>query len=200
MFKVKRMAAALAFVVVASATVVGLSGGPALAGTTRTQLAGAVSALYLEVPRWSTVEGTTLDQWQSNSDTSSHSYTGKNQQWSLPGNNDDGVNGRTGFIRNEYSGMCITTNGSIGYPVFQSPCDGLPHQDWKIDSFHYWDWSILNFRYYFHIVNPQSNLALNVRGGSTDNGADIIGWPLNGKNERDNQSWQVSYAPDDAQH
>ena len=48
------------------------------------------------------------------------------------------------------------------------------------------------YDYHFHIVNPATGLAVDVRGGSTSPGAAIVGWPLNGNNS-DNQAWNVSF-------
>lgn len=192
MFKLKRVAVVLATVLAAAAGAVAVTPSAALAGTSGTRIARAgMSTVFMEVSGWSTSAGALLDEWGPNSGSSSRWDTGANQEWSLPTNGHGGIDTADGYIENEYSHMCITTDGIKGHAIYQAPCNGGVYQEWNFQGFYFFDWLNFDLVYYFHIVNPLSGLALNASGGSFANGTTIIGWPLSGQNTDNNESWGI---------
>jgi ricin-type beta-trefoil lectin protein len=192
MFKKMAMATMLAMATVAG--VLGVTASSASASyASGIVVTGVQSTLAMEVRSWSRTPGMTIDQQRSNADSSSHSYYGTSQQWSLPTNSSGGWDGATGVIWNMYSGLCIETDGHAGDAVYQWTCNGSVYQQWSISTFSVWDWGLWLYVTHTHIVNPATGLALDVRGGSMSPGAAIVGWPLNGNNS-DNQAWDLNPA------
>ena len=142
---------------------------------------------------WSTASGTGLDLWQENSQVWSTGVAGANQKWSLPTNGHGGIAGATGYVQNQYSGMCIETDGVAGNAVYQAPCNGSARQQWHFSDFQVWNWSDLEYVTYYHITNPNSGLELNANQDRFDNGTAVIVWPSQGQNDVDNEAWQITW-------
>jgi hypothetical protein len=123
------------------------------------------SGKCLEVPAFSTTDGTQLDQWSCNG--------GTNQLWRPQLN----ASGNYVFI-NEHSGQCINVRGystSQGAAIQQWPCNwatATNNEIWYPDLFI----GNLNGLSYYEWAGLQSNKCLNVSGDSTANGAKIIQW------------------------
>jgi len=118
---------------------------------------------------------------------------GANQKWSLPTNGNGGIDGVTGYVQNQYSGMCIETDGVAGNAVYQAPCNGSARQQWHFSDFQVWNWSDLEYVTYYHITNPNSGLELNANQDRFDNGTAVIVWPSQGQNDVDNEAWQITW-------
>jgi beta-glucanase (GH16 family) len=96
------------------------------------------------------------------------------QNWAIP------ASGTTGEIVNQYSAMCLTTNGRAGGQLIQEPC--VTNQ-----ANEQWARSAVSGSVAWSYVNPGSGLAVDVAGQSTASGAAIDGWLPNGQL---NQSFQ----------
>jgi hypothetical protein len=149
--------------------------------------------LVIEVRGASQGPGMTIDVQPGNSSSASSAGYGRSQQWSFPTTDGTNIDGATGYINNINSGLCIETDGLAGDAVYQWPCNGSSRQRWQITSFQEWDWSDFGYWSHFHIVNPATQLALDMRYGSTTPGTAIVGYPLNGNNS-DNQAWDIQRA------
>lgn len=118
------------------------------------------TALDVAVRNGSTAPGMDLIQWTA---------TGGNEQlWSamyFP--NDPG--GHVARLQNVNSGLCITTDGVAGHPLFQLACDSNnPYQLWDYSAHRYYGFS-----------NPTSGLYMDIEGASYNKGAEVIGWYSN---------------------
>ncbi|GAA3455527.1 hypothetical protein GCM10018962_73600 [Dactylosporangium matsuzakiense] len=182
----KKLAFALTLTLAAITGVVVVGGGSAAwAGYNNIALQSRMDyRLIMEVPGWSVGSGMTIHTNWTNSTTASSGYAGTNQLWSVPTYG-------TGYISNMHSNMCIETDGLAGDAVYQWPCNGSAHQQWRFDELQEWDWTILNYDHFLHIVNPASGLALNIRGGNTNPGATVIGWPV-ASPDSSNQDWYLN--------
>ena len=164
-----RAAFAAALACVAAVAVAGTAAGdiifdesPPTTGVKRTYLPllALHSGLGLNVPDASTAPGTPIIQW-------SHGMTSMNGQWELLGVKATPV--LDFAIRNRWSRQCLTVDSKQPGPVVQRPCDGRPSQAWKIERSQ-------PGNYYATITNTWSELDLNISGGSTDLGAQLIQW------------------------
>lgn len=130
--------------------------------------------------RWSIYREAAVDQWGLNGSIAGNSYPGANQKWT--------VNSSTGELVNNYSGMCLTTDGRAGDQLFQDNCSDGWNQTWVFHTtygHYYYDFFIP----YQYIINPASQLAVDVYQGSAAPGGAVIGWPYDGGY---NQLWQWS--------
>lgn len=196
MFKVKAKfkRALLASTLVTAGTLGMLMTTPstAWAGTSGSEIyASSPYPPLIEVPGWSTASGTGLDLWQENSQVVDTGVAGANQKWSMPTNGNGGFDGATGYVQNQYSGMCIETDYVPGHAVYQAPCNGSARQQWHFSNFQVWSWADLNWVNYYHITNPASGLELNANQDRFNNGTAVIVWPSQGQNVVDNEAWQL---------
>lgn len=190
--KVKRLAMASALAASCAVGLLAASPSPAWAGTTASSIYLALPyPPLIEVPGWSTASGTGLDLWERNSKYGTWDRPGANQQWSLPTNGHGGIDGAVGFVKNVYSGLCIETDGHAGNAVYQAPCNGSAHQQWRFDQFRLWDWGNGNWAYYFHITNPYSGLELNANQDAYANGTAVIVWWPQAGDVVDNEAWEI---------
>jgi hypothetical protein len=92
------------------------------------------------------------------------------QNWSVP------AVYATGRIRNQNSGMCLTTDGVAGDQLYQKPCLRrlAEYQQWHV----YLAAFAANTVTFY---NPTFGLAVDVYGNSDSIGAPIDAWPLNGQ-------------------
>jgi hypothetical protein len=125
-------------------------------------LRGVASDRCVDVPGFSTTNGTALDLWDCNG--------GGNQSW----------NWTAGKQLTVYSNKCMTIGGdgsSAGSPVIITDCTGAPNQTWELNA----DLSITS------ISHPE--LCLDAAGAGTGNGTPVDVWYCNGAG---NQQWTRS--------
>jgi hypothetical protein len=126
-------------------------------------------ALVLDVQGGSTKARAPIVQWYDNG--------GSNQHWTLPLGLDESFDAR-GNIRNQRSGMCLTTDGVAGHQLFQYPCqtraDGRPvaGQNWWVKRV-----NVDGIRpASTWIQSPDFDLVVDVSGYSYTPGAAIDAW------------------------
>jgi ricin-type beta-trefoil lectin protein len=118
-------------------------------------------SMVLDVANASRAVGAPVIQWYSNG--------GANQRWDL-------VPDHNGYehIVNVNSQLCLATNGAAGNWITQWPCSDSTQEDWTgspVQYGHPFSWAGLH--------NPASGLYLNVNGGSSVAGAQLIAWYKN---------------------
>jgi hypothetical protein len=122
-------------------------------------LRGAASNRCVDVPGFSTTNGTALDLWDCNG--------GGNQSW----------NWTADMQLTVYSNKCMTIGGdgaSAGSPVIITDCTGAPDQAWELNE----DQSVSS------VGHP--DLCLDAAGAGTGNGTAVDVWLCNGQA---NQQW-----------
>jgi hypothetical protein len=118
------------------------------------------SGLYLDVSGASTAPNGLVIQWYPDG--------GANQNWSVPAAES------VGRIRNQNSGMCLTTDGVAGDQLYQKPCLRRLAR--------YQRWSIVPLANgYVVLANVYFNLVVDVYGNSGTAGAPIDAWPYKGQ-------------------
>ena len=125
-------------------------------------LRGVASNRCVDVPGFSTSNGTALDLWDCNG--------GGNQSW----------NWTTDKQLTVYGNKCLTIGGdgsSAGSPAIITDCTGAPNQAWELNA----DLSVTS------IANP--DLCLDAAGAGTGNGTAVDVWHCNGES---NQQWARS--------
>jgi hypothetical protein len=132
-----------------------------------TTLAANSSGLVLDVKGASMEPGPdgVVIQWYPNGQA--------NQNWVLP------APGSTGFIRNQNSGMCLTTDGAAGDQLYQEPCDPnlASYEQWNVTQPGYGQ---------VELYNPWFDLAVDVYNDSSMAGQPIDAWY---PNEQPNQTF-----------
>jgi hypothetical protein len=167
--RLRRLAAGLGAAAACTAAVA--AGAPAAhASTSYYKLAAKHSYLVLDVSGGSTAPGARVIQWYDNG--------GANQHWTLPiGRNTTDSEG-TGFVRNQHSGMCLTTDGRAGDQLFQFPClttaagDAIPQQNWDVKRVNADGVSWFSDQ----LTNVGSGLVVDINGDSYKPGAAAITW------------------------
>jgi Ricin-type beta-trefoil lectin domain-like len=134
------------------------AGSPPFQGTPRVYqvIEAKHSKLLLNVPEASTVPGTKVIQW-SNRDA-------MNSQWEFIKITPTSI---AHVIRNRWSRQCLDGQTQDPGPVVQRPCDGKASQRWLLEG-------AGSHRY---IKNEHSFLDLNISGGSTALGGELIQYP-----------------------
>jgi hypothetical protein len=125
-------------------------------------LVHTASGRCLDVPGFSTTDGTSLDLWDCNG--------GGNQTWNLNADKQLTV----------YGNKCMTVGGTgatAGDPVVIEDCTGTAAQQWNVNA----DLSVTS------VANPA--LCLDAAGGGTGNGTAVDVWYCNGGS---NQAWARS--------
>jgi len=125
-------------------------------------LRGVGSGRCVDVPGFSTSNGTALDLWDCNG--------GGNQTW----------DSTAGGQLTVYADKCLTIGGdgaSAGSPVVITDCTGAPNQAWQLND----DLSVTS------IADP--GLCLDAAGAGTGNGTAVDVWYCNGAA---NQQWSRS--------
>jgi hypothetical protein len=125
-------------------------------------LRGVGSDRCVDVPGFSTSNGTALDLWDCNG--------GGNQSWNWTAAKELTV----------YGNKCMTIGGdgsSAGSPAIITECTGAPNQAWELNA----DLSITS------VGHP--DLCLDAAGGGTGNGTAVDVWYCNGET---NQQWTRS--------
>jgi hypothetical protein len=125
-------------------------------------LRGVASGRCVDVPGFSTTNGTALDLWDCNG--------GGNQSWNWTADKQLTV----------YADKCMTIGGdgsSAGSPVIITDCTGAPNQAWELHG----DLSITS------VGHPE--LCLDAAGAGTGNGTPVDVWYCNGQA---NQQWTRS--------
>ncbi len=125
-------------------------------------LRGVASGRCVDVPGFSTSNGTALDLWDCNG--------GGNQSWNWTADKQLTV----------YADKCMTIGGdgsSAGSPVIITDCTGAPNQAWELHG----DLSITS------VGHPE--LCLDAAGAGTGNGTPVDVWYCNGQA---NQQWTRS--------
>jgi Ricin-type beta-trefoil lectin domain-like len=168
--RLKRMITGLALAAAALGAVAALPGGVKAASAYdpisainyplySVYISSVSSGMLLDVQYGSQAPGALVVQWPND--------YGANQLWDfLP----LGATNPWGYIINVNSGQCISTDGILGDPVFQSPCQGAAWQRWEIVR----DGGSSPY----HIISYyNSNSSLDVYQGSDSPGAVIDLWP-----------------------
>ncbi|HKT01514.1 MAG TPA: ricin-type beta-trefoil lectin domain protein [Rugosimonospora sp.] len=122
-------------------------------------LVGTGSGRCLDVPGFSTTNGTQLDLWDCNG--------GGNQSWNWAANNEVTV----------YASKCLTVGGTgatAGDPVVITDCTGSKAQQWTLTA----------AKTVTSVANPA--LCLDASGAGTGNGTAVDVWTCNGGT---NQEW-----------
>ncbi|MEQ7010183.1 ricin-type beta-trefoil lectin domain protein [Actinopolymorpha sp. B17G11] len=125
-------------------------------------LRGVASGRCVDVPGWSTTNGTAVNLWDCNG--------GGNQSWNWTADKQLTI----------YGSKCMTIGGdgsSAGSPVIITDCTGAPNQAWELHD----DLSITSIGY--------PDLCLDAAGAGTGNGTRIDVWYCNGET---NQQWTRS--------
>ncbi|GAB2576053.1 ricin-type beta-trefoil lectin domain protein [Kribbella endophytica] len=125
-------------------------------------LRGVASGRCVDVPGFSTSNGTALDLWDCNG--------GGNQSWNLTAEQQLTV----------YGTKCLTIGGdgsSAGSPAVITDCTGAPNQAWQVKD----DLSVSS------VAHPE--LCLDAAGAATGNGTAVDVWLCNGE---PNQQWTRS--------
>jgi hypothetical protein len=144
-------------------TLAGLAAGGSTAyadQSVTTTLAADSSGLFLDVAGASTAPDGLVIQWYPNGQA--------NQNWVLP------APGSTGFVWNQNSRMCLTTDGVPGDQLYQKLCDEnlAPYQQWNV---------IEPIYAQVELYNPWFELAVDVYDNSGKAGAPIDAWYPNGQ-------------------
>jgi len=126
-------------------------------------------ALLIDVEGGSTKARAPIVQWYDNG--------GTNQHWTLPLELRDYLSA-SGTIRNQRSGMCLTTDGVAGHQLFQYPCqyrangDPVAGQGWNVERV-----SAEGIRWYStRLQSTAFGLFADVSGYSYRPGAPIVAW------------------------
>jgi cytochrome c len=122
----------------------------------------------LDDPNFSTANNMYVDQWDCVNQT--------NEGWRVEEPVAGSAHLHKVWIRNQYSKKCLTVLGGstgAGADVVQYTCttsntNGL----WWVSK-----WNSSTYGTYYDFQNVNSNLVLNISGGSTANGALLIQWP-----------------------
>ena len=125
-------------------------------------LRGVASGRCVDVPGFSTTDGTSLDLWDCNG--------GGNQSWNYTADNQLTV----------YATKCLTIGGdgaSAGSPAIITTCSGAANQTWQLNQ----DGSVTS------LADP--TLCLDAAGAGTGNGTAVDVWYCNGNT---NQQWTRS--------
>lgn len=133
------------------------------------EIVNAGSGMVLEVPAFSTSNGTSLDQWIANA--------GANQQWTL-----SSTGGGAYQILNKNSGLAMEVydqSTASGATVDQWTWWGGANQQWTLTSLS---------NGFYEVINENSGLALTVSGTSDVDGGAIIQSAWNGS---DYQQWLI---------
>jgi Ricin-type beta-trefoil lectin domain-like len=139
-------------------------------------LASALSGHQLDVSGGSTSAFAPVIVWWGHGQS--------NQQWNFPS-----TDGQTGYIINENSGMCLTTDQVAGDQLYQYPCGGAaaPLQLWLVHTYPV-PTPVGTFVYGW-FTNPASGLVVDLSQSSYAVGAAVVGWYGTGGL---NQSWALS--------
>lgn len=147
------------------------------------------SGKVLDVERSSMNAGANVHQWERRNGA-------HNQQWAvspIDGSRRDeckqvATGGHTYQLTARHSGMAVAVKGAskdVGASIVQAPFKSTGTNDnWSFKS---------TSNGYYSIVNQNSGLVLNVRGGTGNNGAYVIQWRLS---NRDNDDWCFQDAGD----
>jgi hypothetical protein len=147
--------------------------------------------LHLSVRGASMMPGTDLIGWSKNSGEFS-SVGGPGQNWSkflffTDTITWDDWNGTRQWniarLRNQTSGLCMTTDGVPGHSLTQEICD--PKNDKQL-----WTWSWTDTHDGKGFKNPATNLWIDLEGGSYNKGTRVIAWY--DSNASNNQYWGAS--------
>jgi hypothetical protein len=139
-------------------------------------LRNANSGLVMDVSGASTASGAKVIQWTD--------HSGANQQWTL-----GQVAGNVYTLTNLDSGLCLAVPGQStaqGTQLDQEACSGGAGDQWAFDSVGSYT-SAGDASY--ELANLGSGLVVDVSGGSTSAGGQVIQWPTNGGA---NQEWTLS--------
>jgi hypothetical protein len=148
------------------------------------------SALYLSVREGSMMPGKDLIGW-TNTSGSSLVAGGPEQRWSRFLFLTDQVTTDDWYgtpewniarLRNQKSGLCITTDGVAGHPLTQQICD--PKNPLQL-----WTWRQNDTHSGYGYKNPSTNLWIDLEGASYNKGTRVIAWYDQGG--ADNQQWQT---------
>ncbi len=176
----KKMAAVLALVLLPLTAAVVIDSPSAYAGTAHMLLETKLDNFWLSLSPASWGPGTIVDVSSYGPDIV--------EDWELPG--DGTVDNAMGYIENANSDECLETDGVAGHALYQALCNGYSlGQVWKISYITNW----FGQETYARIINPATQLAADVGGSDRDEGARVIGWPLNGSGTA-NQLWNIQYA------
>jgi Ricin-type beta-trefoil lectin domain-like len=106
---------------------------------------------------------------------------GSNQRWNFVA-----APGGTAQIVNQKSGMCLTTSGVAGTQLYLWTCNGGPRQRWGGDLGLIQAWADGRPQTPSGgIFNPETDLYVDVKGGSGLAGTPIITWyPNSGRNQK----------------
>ena len=121
------------------------------------------SWLNVGVRQGSTSSGTDIIQWWADG--------AADQQWK--GFRYSGEASNVVRFQNQGSGLCLTTDGAAGDPVYQQPCDSANGRQAWMATF---VWFYAGYTLY----NAASGLNLDVQGNSYWGGAEIDVWYPNG--------------------
>jgi hypothetical protein len=143
--------------------------------TAQTFLENMYSYKVLDVPAFSNLPGTLIEQWSLNG--------GTNQQWQV-----------VPYNGNHYVIMNTNSNQVLDVPDF-STSEGTLIEQWPFNGGDNQLWDLYPVypgtnRQIFYIVNVYSGLVLDLPGGSTDQGEYIEQWPFNGGA---NQQWRLEH-------
>ena len=130
------------------------------------ELVASHSEKCLDVPEWSTNDGTPVVQWTCNG--------GDNQRWNL----ETGSDGYSRLVA-LHSGKCLDVSGASTEDradIIQWQCHGGQNQQWRVE--------VVPGGY--QLVAPHSGKCVDVRGEATTDGAQVIQWTCNGGA---NQTW-----------
>ncbi|MFB7469610.1 RICIN domain-containing protein [Kitasatospora sp. NPDC056184] len=165
----------MSFRTTSSAAVLALAAGLALAGpasaapapyTAPFTVSNLNSGKCLEVADWGTGNGAAVRQWSC--------HGGDNQKWYWTAAHE---------LVNVHSGKCLDNPGYSTVPGTRPviwDCNAGTNQKWTEVLAH------SGSRYY---LNEVSKLALDVAGGSKDDGAPVIQWPMGPSGASYNQIW-----------
>ncbi len=163
---------------VAVVVTMGLAAAPANASESYYYpLQSGASGDVIDVQGGSLSAGAPIIQWYNNGTS--------NQLWKFPAND-----GQDDVIKNQNSGMCLTTDGIAGHQLFQEPCyDGswFVKQIWVAHTYTVPSPWLGTFTEAW-FTNPASGLVIDVNHESGLAGAAIIGWYGTGWL---NQSWII---------
>ena len=176
---IRRRAAAVVATVAACAAVAPVAQAAEPAYTAYTPIKNMNSGKLLDLRFGSTVVGAVAVQhgnrgWGG-------LYATDSQRWQVPMKFET----TSGTMRNQASGLCLTTDGVAGHPLSQYACTGASNQQWQAHSPFTWRFGGFptNPTYF---QNPASGLVVDVGQGSTADDAAVIGWYYNGGS---NQLW-----------
>ena len=130
--------------------------------------------MVIDVQGGSTERGAPVIQWYDNG--------GANQHWTLAITRAANLGDiATDTVRNQNSGMCLTTDGVAGHALFQWYCNGGSGQEWQGSITKKFSSTFTGGA----LRNPASGLNVDIEGASPWAGARVIGWsPNGGENQR----------------